>query len=91
MDIKIPILEEHFYKDIRDSIYRSRKKWLGVSTGDDKTLIIEQNILRHTMTIYWKDNRGFETTIFEGIILEEDKELRTLLNWLEIDKFLKWI
>lgn len=84
------ILKEYFEKDHFDTIYYSKKKWLGVSSGDDKKLIIDMNSIRHTMSIYWKDNRGFETTIFEGMVLHKDDELKTLLSWLEIDKFLKW-
>jgi len=84
------VFEQHFEKDTFDTIYTSKKKWLGVSSGDDKKLIIEQDYQRETMIIYWKDNRGFETTIFEGKLLHTNDEISTLLGWLEINKFLKW-
>lgn len=84
------ILEEHFTKDTVEEKYTSNKKWLGVSSGDDKKLIIEKDIERNTMIIYWKDNRGFETTIFEGKLLHTNDEISTLLGWLEINKSLKW-
>lgn len=88
MDDKYYFLLDRFTWDKDEEEFVSKKKWLGAGTGDDSTLRIFNT---DTGTIiYWRENRGYETTIFDGKKLTEE-ELELLFELLEIKKYLKWI
>jgi len=82
-------LKENFTIDSEDSnLYKSNKKLLGVSSGDDKTLYISINNINNDVYIWWRENSGFEQTIFDGVI-ENDKDFMNLIKMLCIKKLLK--
>ena len=66
----------------QEEVYKSKKKWRGVGTGDDKNLYIYFD--ERSTTIWWKDNRGFESTIFEGRKLEKIEEIKTVFDLLDL-------
>lgn len=64
-----------------DGAYKSKKKRRGVSSGDDKNLYIY--FTNKSTTIWWKENRGFEETIFDGRKLNTE-ELKNVLDYLDL-------
>lgn len=80
-------LLDRFTWDKEEEEFISKKKWLGAGTGDDSTLRI-YNTETGTI-IYWRQNRGFEQTIFDGRNLSEE-EMEKIFELLEIKIYLKW-
>ena len=68
--------------------YKSKKKRRGASTGDDATLYI--SVDGTGTLVWWRENRGFETTIFDGKELKTEEEFEQLFDWLEIKRYLRW-
>ncbi len=65
-------LLDYFDTDL-EFVFKSKRRRLGASTGDDAHLFIENNEL--FSSIYWQTNRGEQTTIFEGrVLVEKDFE-----------------
>lgn len=73
---------------VYDGLYKSKTKWLGAGTGDDKSLYID-NTGDNTL-IYWVENRGFEETIFDGRLVETIEDFEKLFDFLGIKLYLKW-
>lgn len=72
-----------FYPE--DEIYKSKRKQLGVSAGDDKTLYI---LIQEGFTIiYWKYNRGGEETIFDGAQIKTPKVMKKVFKLLGINEY----
>lgn len=76
------------FTTVYEGLYKSRKKWLGAGTGDDRSLYID--ITGGTTLIYWVENRGFEITIFEGREIKSTEEFKQLFDFLDIKLYLKW-
>lgn len=76
------------FTTVYEGLYKSRKKWLGVGTGDDRSLYID--ITGGDTLIYWVENRGFEITIFEGREIKSTEEFKQLFDFLDIKLYLKW-
>jgi hypothetical protein len=75
-----------YFTKVYDGLYKSRNKWLGAGTGDDKSLYVD--ITGGDTLIYWVENRGFETTIFEGREIKSVEEFEQLFNFLDIFSFI---
>jgi hypothetical protein len=89
MDNNLDFLLDRFdWYNQEERILKSKKKWIGGSTGDDSTLYIYLD--DRTTNIWWKSNRGEESTIFDGKELKTEKEFEQLFDWLEIKIYLKW-
>ena len=71
-----------------NEVFQSKKRRLGVGTGDDSSLFIASN--SSGTTIWWKENRGFETTIFDGKELKTEEEFNQVFELLGIKEILKW-
>lgn len=66
--------------------YKSLKKQRGLSTGDDRILIVQHEVFqtpneetRINTWVWWKTNRGDEITMFEGSI-KNKQEFKKLLK-----------
>ena len=92
--------EEEFLKDFeflspwfiynsKSQCFKSRRKQLGCSTGDDRSLYIDNTA--GSCLIYWVNSRGQEDTIFDGKELKTENEFNQVFELLEIPKLLKWI
>jgi len=84
------LLALFFDKDTEEeNIWKSRKKKLGVGTGDDSRLVV---LFDEGFTwIWWEENRGTCQTIFDGKITEENDllklfEMLGVREWLEGQK-----
>lgn len=80
------LLDRFDYKDIEE-VFVSHNTRRGLGTGDDSRLYIYVD--NETTLIYWRENRGYETTIFNGLHLEEP-EMELVFKFLGINKELKW-
>jgi len=81
-------LEDRFVWDNKHEAFKSKKKSLGCSTGDDRSLFI---IVDESGTlIYWRSNRGQEDTIFDGKELKTEEDFNRVFELLEVNKILKW-
>lgn len=80
-------LADKFIKE-EDCLYKSKKKWIGAGTGDDSTLYVylDENITH----LWWRENRGYENTIFYGRAIKSQEELEQLFDLLELKIYLKW-
>lgn len=88
MKSKYYYLLDRFTWDKEAEEFISKKKWIGAGTGDDSVLRIYTT---DTGTIiYWRQNRGFEQTIFDGRQLNQE-EMEQMFEFLEIKTYLKWI
>ena len=76
------------FTTVYEGLYKSRKKWLGAGTGDDKALYID--ITGGDTLIYWVENRGCEITVFEGREIKSVEEFEQLFDFLDIKLYLKW-
>ena len=76
----IEYLRQWFTYDGKQEVYISNKKHLGVGTGDDANLYIWLD--SSGTHIWWKENRGFERTIFDGIGITYLEELKAIFNLL---------
>ena len=72
-DFKLLEEEEEFL------LFESYKTFLGAGTGDDRKLIISYNTYSKEIWLWWKENRGTETTIHEGYC-KNKSELKKLLK-----------
>lgn len=84
-------IDEHLktnFTTVYEGLYKSRKKWLGAGTGDDKSLYID--ITGGDTLMYWVENRGSEITIFEGREIKSVEEFEQLFDFLDIKLYLKW-
>lgn len=63
----------------KQDYYVSEKTYRGISTGDDKKLIIDYDFADNHMVIYYKSNRGEEYIKFEGTI-KNLTELKMILK-----------
>lgn len=81
-------LRKNFTYDNENEVFQSKKRKLGVGSGDDSSLFIASN--GSGTTVWWKENRGFETTIFDGKELKTEEEFNQVFELLEIPKLLKW-
>lgn len=79
-------LLDRFRWDKTEEEFVSKAKWIGAGTGDDSTLRV---CLQRGTIIYWRQNRGFEQTIFDGKSLSEE-EMEKVFELLEIKIYLKW-
>lgn len=77
---------KHGFDKVEEDTWKSKKKRLGIGTGDDSTLYIYCD--DSSTSIWWQENRGFETTIFEGRSLKYMAELEMLFDLLNIKDFL---
>ena len=75
-----------YFQNVEDTLWKSNRKHLGVSTGDDRNLMVIRE--PDYTCVYWKANNGLETTIFEGYV--KDENLDTLFEWLEIESYGLW-
>ena len=82
-------LENNFTYNHETQCFKSKRKQLGGSTGDDRSLFIDNT--GRSCLIYWVNNRGQEDTIFDGKELKTEKEFNQVFELLEINKILKWI
>ena len=82
-------LRKNFTYDNENEVFQSKKRRLGAGTGDDSSLFIVSN--SSGTTIWWKENRGFETTIFDGKELKTEEEFNQVFELLGIKEILKWI
>lgn len=80
MEAKLEFLLENFNYIPRKGIYESKRKKLGVSNGDDSSLMIDVSD-RFTI-IWWKENRGAEYTIFDGRRLRTKEEFEQVFDLL---------
>lgn len=80
------LLDRFDYNDEEEG-FVSKKTLLGASTGSDKKLILFLD--DSTTFMYWRDGRGYETTIFDGIGLEEE-DIELTFNLLGINSMLRW-
>jgi hypothetical protein len=81
-------LNDRFVWNRTNEVYMSKQKWLGAGTGDDRTLCID---VSGTYTnIWWLENRGYETTIYEGRHMKSEEEYEQLFDFLEIKTYLNW-
>jgi hypothetical protein len=87
MDDSHYYLLNRFNWDKEEGEFISKDKWLGAGTGDDSALHIY--ISNVGTIIYWRQNRGFEQTIFDGKSLSEE-EMENVFELLEIKTYLKW-
>jgi len=76
------IVQNKFTYNQETEEWISNKTYLGLGTGDDKKLIIYFG--DKVTLIYWREKRGYETTIFQGREIEES-ELEKLFNLLGIE------
>lgn len=67
--------------------YKSKKKRIGAGTGDDSTLHIYAG--KESTMLWWKENRGYEKTIFEGRGVRSIEELENIFDLLDIKRYLK--
>lgn len=74
----------HLYEE---GIYRSNDTWIVGDLGSDSKLYIA---VGNGTNIWWRANRGLETTIFEGRSLKTEEEFNTVFELLDIKTFLKW-
>ena len=87
MEEKYYYLLDRFTWDKEAEEFVSKSKWIGAGTGDDATLRV---YVSETGTlIYWRQNRGFEQTIFDGRNLSEE-DMEKVFELLEIKTYLKW-
>ena len=82
-------LEDRFVWDSKEEVFKSKSKWRGLGSGDDKTLYIYAD--EFCTNIWWRENRGFETTIFDGKELKTEEEFNQIFELLGIKEILKWI
>jgi hypothetical protein len=87
MKSKYYYLLNRFTWDKEAEEFVSKRKWLGAGTGDDATLRIYPS--EEGTIIYWRQNRGFEQTIFDGRYLSEE-EMEKVFELLEINKYIRW-
>lgn len=80
MEIGLDFLKENFNYVPRKGIYESKNKTLGLSTGDDKNLIID--LSDRSTLIWWRENRGTEDIIFEGRKLRTEEEFKQVFDFL---------
>ena len=74
-----------FIYDETDEEYVSIKRFLGVSTGDDKKLHIYYDEDTYEMVVYYKANNGTEYVVFDGYDIKNYFDLKQLLsNMLKI-------
>ncbi len=80
-------INDYFSPSIEDPEYLfiCNKKLLGVSSGDDKKLMLYRD--ERSTIIWWKANSGHELNIFDGRKLNDD-ELIILLDYLGIKNWL---
>ena len=83
------MLENNFFYDLENEVYISKKKRTGVSSGDVSHLYIATN--KSGTMIWWRENRGFESTIFDGKELKTEEEFNQVFELLGIKEILKWI
>ena len=76
---------EYFKFNKEEQCWVSKKKQLGAGTGDDASLYIYLD--ENSTHIWWRENRGYERTIFDGKKLETKKEVETLFQWLGINNY----
>lgn len=81
-------LRKNFTYDNENEVFQSKKRRLCAGTGDDSSLFIASN--SSGTTIWWKENRGFETTIFDGKELKTEEEFNQIFELLGIKTLLKW-
>ncbi len=72
-DFKLIEEEEEFL------LFESYKTFLGAGTGDDRKLVISYNTRSEELWIWWRENRGTETTIYEGFC-KNKSEFRKILK-----------
>ncbi len=80
-------LENKFILE-EENLYKSKNKWLGAGTGDDSTLYVYFDEV--CTNIWWKENRGFEKTIFDGRAMRSIEEFEKLFDFLDLKIYLKW-
>lgn len=81
-------LEDRFVWDEKYDAFKSKKKQLGCSAGDDRNLYMIVGI--GGTLIWWRNSRGQEETIFDGRELKTEEEFNQVFELLEINKTLKW-
>lgn len=81
-------LNDRFVWNKTHDVYVSKQKWIGSGTGDDSLLYMD--VSGKTTQIWWKQNRGYETTIFDGRKLTTPEEFESLFDFLELRTYLKW-
>jgi hypothetical protein len=81
------LLDRFEYNEEKDCYY-SKKKWIGLSNGDDRTLYLEVD--NRGSLIWWRENRGSEYTIFDGKSLKTEEEFENVFDLLNIKLYLKW-
>lgn len=80
-------LRKNFTYDDEDEVFQSKKRRLGVGTGDDSSLFIASDSSR--TLIWWRSNRGEEDTIFDGKELKTEEEFNQVFDLLGIKEILK--
>lgn len=81
-------LRKNFTYDSTDEVFQSKKRRMGLGSGDDSSLFISSDS-RGTL-IWWRSNRGEEDTIFDGKELKTEKEFNQVFELLDIKTLLKW-
>jgi len=81
-------LRKNFTYDNENEVFQSKKRRLGAGTGDDSSLFIAS--ASSGTLIWWRENRGFESTIFDGKELKTEEEFNQVFELLEIKEILKW-
>lgn len=73
----------HHSEHLSSLIFKSHKTYRGLSSGDDKKLIVDWETGKGSTEIYWLFNNGFEATIFFGVLKTGD-DFDSILKLLEI-------
>lgn len=76
------------FEQVEEDTWKSNKKRIGVSTGDDSTLYVYTD--KYSTDIWWRENRGFEKTIFNGKPVRTVNDIEKLFDLLNIETYLKW-
>ena len=81
-------LRKNFTYDNEDEVFQSKKRRLGASVADDSSLFISS--CGFGTTIWWRNKRGQEDTIFDGKELKTEEEFNQIFEFLGIKEILRW-
>lgn len=66
-----------------NEMHRSKKRRLGLSTGDDAFLFIDLEV----GVIWWRSDSGYERTIFDGAPIKTEKEIKQVFKLLGLNQY----
>lgn len=75
-------LRKSFTYDNENEVFQSKKRRIGVGSGDDSSLFIASN--SSGTLIWWRTNRGEEDIIFDGKELKTEEEFNQVFELLGI-------